>query len=181
MARLGKEDWLAEGFKVLAEFAQNKLRILYLCERLTVTRGSFYHHFSSIDDYIEQLMLSWEQSNTRQVIQLANKSGDAKERFNRLNELVSNIDQSVETAIRSWSHYHPIVQTYLQKVDKLRLHYLEDLFLNQGFPAEEAANLATLEYGILIGIQQLNPHINASNMDSLYGTYRKYFALPDKP
>ncbi|MEM6347854.1 MAG: TetR/AcrR family transcriptional regulator [Bacteroidota bacterium] len=180
MARLSKEDWLAEGFKVLSEFAQNKLRILYLCQRLQVTRGSFYHHFGSIDDYIEQLMLSWEQSNTRQVIKIANQGGEPKVRFERLNELVVNIDQSIETAIRSWSHYHPTVQNYLQKVDQLRLQYLEDLFLKNGFPPSEAPDLATLEYAVLIGIQQLHPHIKANKMDSLYDTYRKYFGKPIK-
>ncbi|MEL7534677.1 MAG: TetR/AcrR family transcriptional regulator [Bacteroidota bacterium] len=181
MARLSKDDWLAEGFKVLSEFAQNKLRILYLCERLKVTRGSFYHHFSSIDDYIEQLMLSWEQSNTRQIIKIANQGGDPKASFERLNALVVNIDQSIETAIRSWSHYHPIVQTYLHKVDQLRLHYLEELFLKNDFSPSEAADLATLEYAVLIGVQQLYPHIKANKMDSLYETYRKYFLAAVKP
>ena len=31
MARLSKEDWLEEGFRLLSEFAQDKLRIAYLC------------------------------------------------------------------------------------------------------------------------------------------------------
>ncbi|MEL7340174.1 MAG: TetR/AcrR family transcriptional regulator, partial [Bacteroidota bacterium] len=101
MARLSKEDWLAEGFKVLSEFAQHKLRILYLCERLGVTRGSFYHHFESIEDYIEQLMQSWEQQNTLQLIELANTAEGPKERFQKLNEMVVSLDQSIETAIRS--------------------------------------------------------------------------------
>lgn len=181
MARLSKEDWLKEGFKVLSEFAQHKLRILYLCERLGVTRGSFYHHFESIEDYIEQLMQSWEQQNTLQLIELANTGEGPKERFQKLNEMVISLDQSIETAIRSWSLYHPSVGKSLQKVDDLRLKYLEGLFAQLGLGTEEAQHRATLEYAILIGIQQLFPRYKEEQLAALFQVYQQYFSASTKP
>ncbi|MEM9822338.1 MAG: TetR/AcrR family transcriptional regulator [Bacteroidota bacterium] len=171
MARLSKEDWLKEGFKILAEFAQNKLRILYLCERLKVTRGSFYHHFKSIDVYIAELMKAWEKENTLEFIRAASKGGSPQQRMALLNERVVAIDQSIEAAIRSWSFYNPQVKQHLEQVDQIRLTYLEGIFLEMGFEAEKALAKAKLEYAILVGLQQLYPNTIAYEMEQLYEVY----------
>ncbi len=171
MARLSKEDWLQEGFKILAEFAQNKLRILYLCERLKVTRGSFYHHFTSIENYVEALVRQWELENTRHFIEEANQEGSAQGRMDVLNKLVLEKDQSVEAAIRSWSFYQPIVKQYLERVDKTRVTYLTDIMEGMGYAAEEASIMAEMEYALLIGVQHMYPGKFGKRVRSIYIKY----------
>ena len=133
MAKLSREDWLEEGIKILSEFAQDKLRILYLCERLKVTRGSFYHHFKSIDDYISSLMKKWEEENTLELIRASDKGSDAVERMEILASRVGDSKQSVEASIRSWSFYKPLVKEHLNRVDQQRLAYLRGIFKDMGF------------------------------------------------
>lgn len=157
MARLSKNDWLKEGFKILKEFAQHKIRILYLCERLQVTRGSFYHHFKSINDYIEALMKKWEQEYTLEFIEEANKGNTPFDQLQILNAMIFQNEQTIEASIRSWGFYHEIVGHYLQRVDETRIHYLRDIFVNAGLEEEKALMCAKLEYASLIGIQQLYP------------------------
>lgn len=171
MARLSKQDWLNEGFKILAEFAQNKLRILYLCERLKVTRGSFYHHFKSIDVYIAELMKAWEKENTLEFIRASSKGGNPEERMALLNEKVVAADQSIEAAIRSWSFYNPLVKQHLEQVDQIRLTYLEGIFLEMGFDTQKALAKAKLDYAVLVGLQQLYPKTIAQEMEQLYEVY----------
>ena len=67
MPKLSKEDWLEKGFEILSEFNQDKLRIQYLCDRLGVTKGSFYHHFQGIQGYISELLLRMEATKYPQV------------------------------------------------------------------------------------------------------------------
>ena len=177
MARLSKQDWLAEGFKLLSEFAQDKLRIMYLCERLNVTRGSFYHHFTGIDNYVSELMQAWQQQNTLELIRGANKGKSAEERMEILSELVAQKDQKIETAIRSWSFYHPVVQQHLAKVDEVRLDFLRQLFEGIGFAPKTAKIKARLEYATLIGIQQLFPDISKSDVAELWEVQRKMTML----
>lgn len=157
MARLTKEDWLLEGFKILAEFAQHKIRILYLCERLKVTRGSFYHHFTSINNYIEELMKKWEQEYTLQFIEEANQGENPIEQLQILNEQVFQNEQTIEASIRSWGFYHDIVGKYLKQVDDTRVNYLWEIFKKAGIKEKRAYMCAKLEYATLIGIQQLYP------------------------
>ena len=48
MERLSVEDYYREAFDVLGESGSEGLTISALCERLQVTKGSFYHHFGSM-------------------------------------------------------------------------------------------------------------------------------------
>lgn len=173
MARLSKEDWLAEGFKLLREFAQDKLRILYLCKRLGVTRGSFYHHFKGIEDYIAALMESWEQENTLRLIKSANKGQSPEERMEILAQMIADSDQTVEAAIRSWSFYHTKVKKHLSKVDELRITYVEEIFKDLGAEPELALKKAKLDYAVLVGVQQLFPDASSGELRSLWEVHKQ--------
>lgn len=173
MARLSKEDWLAEGFKLLREFAQDKLRILYLCKRLGVTRGSFYHHFKGIEDYIAALMESWEQENTLRLIKSANKGQSPEERMEILAQMIADSDQTVEAAIRSWSFYHTKVKKHLSKVDELRITYVEEIFKDLGAEPELALKKAKLDYAVLVGVQQLFPDASRGELRSLWEVHKQ--------
>lgn len=168
MKKLTKEDWLAEGLKILQEFAQNKIRILYLCERLKVTRGSFYHHFSSIDEFITELLKKWEKDNTLALIKASSQAQSAEEQMRILGEMAMSKDKSIEVAIRSWSYYHPIVKEYLDKVDNIRLTYLSNVLQQQGVPKEVAEKRAQVDYALLVGIQHLFPAMSLQAMAELY-------------
>ncbi|MEN7551186.1 TetR/AcrR family transcriptional regulator [Rapidithrix thailandica] len=171
MARLTKENWLDEGFKILSEFAQNKIRIMYLCERLGVTRGSFYHHFTSIENYIDALLKKWEQENTYSFIEKANEGEAPVEKLSILSQLVLQNNHSIEAAIRSWGFYDPIVKSYLERVDQSRLKYLEEILLALGYKKQEAWLTAKLDYAMLIGIQQMSPDISEQELSGLFEVY----------
>jgi AcrR family transcriptional regulator len=53
------DDWVQEGFRVLAEDSVKALTLGRLCSRLGVTKGSFYWHFSDMKAYREALIGSW--------------------------------------------------------------------------------------------------------------------------
>ena len=175
MARLAKQDWLIEGIKILSEFGQDKIKILYLCERLQVTRGSFYHHFESIDDYIKELMLYWEADQTEAFIASANEGTSAEERLEILNQKVIVANHKIEAAIRSWSFYNPTVKEILKKIDGKRLAYLEDILKSLTPNATMAKHMAMIDYSILVGMQQINPEIEESELRAMYETYKKIF------
>jgi len=177
MARLTKEKWLEEGLKILSEFAQHKLRILYLCERLGVTRGSFYHHFNSIEGYIRALVEFWKEQNTVTFIEATQSAEGAEEKMKVLNEQILKTDQAVEAAIRSWSYYQPIVKENLAEVDQMRLRFLQEVFMSLGTEAERAYQLAQLDYAMLVGIQQLFPQASESEMRELFKVYTEVYTL----
>ena len=172
MKRKSKKEWLEEGFRILAEFNQDKLRIQYLCERMGVTRGSFYHHFEGINGYVEALMEAWKEENTLAFIDKANTSMDPKEKMELLNGQVVQTNQAVESGIRSWSFYHPIVAKAIKEVDHIRINYIRQLFLDMGLGEELAGYYAQMEYALLVGVQILFPNIQEEEMKKMYRAYK---------
>jgi AcrR family transcriptional regulator len=49
------EDYFHAALDILTDFGPESLTAARLCERLNVTKGSFYHHFQGMDDFVESL------------------------------------------------------------------------------------------------------------------------------
>src|ERR1700722_4398472 len=58
-SRLSVDDWVQEGFRVLAEDGVKALTLGHLCTRLGVTKGSFYWHFSDMTASRPALVDTW--------------------------------------------------------------------------------------------------------------------------
>src|SRR3982074_2670570 len=61
---VGREDWIAAARTELIAGGVNAVKIGRLAKRLRVTRGGFYWHFTSRADLLDELIQSWEISNT---------------------------------------------------------------------------------------------------------------------
>ena len=79
MSRKTKNDWLVAGYETLGESGASTLTIDHLCNRLGVTKGSFYHHFQNYQDYKEQLLAFWEEQLTTSIVAFAEDAGDLSE------------------------------------------------------------------------------------------------------
>ena len=53
------DDWIQAGYAILAEEGIKALKIDRLCDRLGVTKGSFYWHFDGMPSYRAALVESW--------------------------------------------------------------------------------------------------------------------------
>ena len=56
---LGKADYFDAGLELLASGGIGAVTISALCYRLGVTKGSFYHHFSSQTEFQDELLAYW--------------------------------------------------------------------------------------------------------------------------
>ena len=62
---LGKADYFDAGFELLASGGVGAVTIAALCYRLGVTKGSFYHHFSSQTAFQNELLAFGPPSESR--------------------------------------------------------------------------------------------------------------------
>ena len=156
MKTLSKTDWLKEGLAVLGDEGSTGITINNLCNRLEISKGSFYHHFKNVEEYIKELMIFWVEGNTLELIRLTNEQETETKRA-KLHEITVTLDHRPELSIRAWSFTNPIVKEYVQKVDRIRFDYLIDIGLAEGLDAGRARQLALLCYSSLIGVQLLYP------------------------
>ena len=59
-ARLTRDNWLDEAFKAVVAGGFENVKVMALAEKLKVTRGSFYWHFTDHADLIGSLLMRWK-------------------------------------------------------------------------------------------------------------------------
>jgi Transcriptional regulator len=173
MKKVDKKDWFEKGLELLASDGFQKITIDNMCTVLKVTKGSFYHHFQNTEGYVEALMKYWMEKNTIDFINSTETITEIIEKHDRLNELVSSASQKAEQVIRAWSFSNETVRQYVQQVDDMRMKYLIDINMQSGMDAKEAQDYSILEYGALIGVQQLCPNISKEDFKYLYQLFYK--------
>ncbi|MBN9618450.1 MAG: TetR/AcrR family transcriptional regulator, partial [Actinobacteria bacterium] len=84
--RLTTQDYVREALVVLGEEGPEALTIAGLCERLGVTKGSFYHHFGGLPGFVDVLLESWEREEGRRLAAAVRAYPDPGERLAALVE-----------------------------------------------------------------------------------------------
>jgi AcrR family transcriptional regulator len=152
IAKLGQQDWIELGLKVLAENGVEAVRVEPLAKLLNVTKGSFYWHFKNRDQLLEALLQEWVSRETDRIIEQTEAGGgDANQKLLRLLELAVRDNGQVENAVRAWATNDIRVAAILAQVDQRRLDYTQNLFLQVGFTPFEAIVRARMAYYSLIG------------------------------
>ena len=169
MKQLGTKDWLSAGFDILEKDGFTKVTIENLCGALNVTKGSFYHHFEHMGDYIVALMDYWLNENTLKIIQNVEHSQPDKNAA--MLRMVAILRHRLELHIRAWSFSNPYVREVVAKADKLRLDYLTGLMLQTGLDCQSSSEQAMLNIALMVGVQNLDPDMPSDEWDRLQHTY----------
>lgn len=160
-ARLTRDDWLDAAFACAVESGFDAVRVLTLAQRLGVTRGSFYWHFTAHAELVEALLTRWrEREIDAQKIQHADALPDSKADLERLldaalayaGEDLQNM--RFELALRGLGRRDAKVAKLMLEIDQLRMQLFESKFLRLTQDASTATELATLFYLAIIGSSQ---------------------------
>jgi len=167
MALLTRRRWLQEGLALLEEAGAEALTIESLTSRLDVTKGSFYHHFTNYQDFQESLLVFWEEEGTLRIVQLAEKEASPPEKLERV--LQASLHPSrLDVALRAWAWQDERVRVHQQRIDQLRLAYLEEVAYAQTADRLSARQLARVFYSLYVGSQHLIPPIEGEDLRALY-------------
>jgi AcrR family transcriptional regulator len=156
-SRLSVNDWVQEGFRVLAEDGVKSLTLGHLCTRLGVTKGSFYWHFADMKAYRAALVDSWAlvRDEDRSFDELA--SVHPRDRLSRMmTALVGPRHWMLERAMREWARSEPTVAAAVRASDHSVLAAVRQAFLDAGFDREESEMRASATFAAGIGFLHLS-------------------------
>ena len=181
ITKFSKIDWLDLGLHVLSEGGLAALRIDELCTAAGRTKGSYYHHFSSREDFTAELLDHWQQKLTEAVIIETERQADPVEKLITLNRITDVLDMRVETALRRWAGTNTVVADAIAKVDKRRIDYVASLLMQaKDIPRQQAIDLAVMNYTSLIGTQLIYIPISGSRRKRIAQIYVDILdTLPD--
>ncbi|MEM8824349.1 MAG: TetR/AcrR family transcriptional regulator [Pseudomonadota bacterium] len=148
---LDADDWLDLALNELKEHGYGALKALPLAKKLNVTRGSFYHHFDSLDDFHSAVLVHWSKRSSGTLITAAVEASDPRQALNDLLQQTLRSGEKLERAIRSWATVQPRVAREVEKVDNLRIEVAEDLLIRGGVSKSVAAPRSRLLYWAAIG------------------------------
>jgi AcrR family transcriptional regulator len=176
---LSRSAYYEAGLELLAESGHGGLTIAALCDRLGVTKGSFYHHFVDMAEYVELLLDHWEADHATRLIALSESVTDPEERFDLLQGIAVGLPHGAEAAIRAWSWNNEVVAATQQRVDQARLAHLTRAGVDAGLPPARAKRMAKISLSVLVGMQLLERPARGKSMEDVFGELRHWVAAEE--
>jgi AcrR family transcriptional regulator len=152
--QLSRQDWVDYGARLLGESGADAVRIERLCAGLNVTKGSFYWHFKSRADFLDQMLMHWQHKETQAIIdEIEAQAGSPADAVKRLFEKANagTVKFRAELAVRQWAIQDNKVAQTVQAVDERRLDFLHRQFQAMGFSVPETRMRARLLYSLILG------------------------------
>ena len=185
-ARLTRDNWLDEAFKAVVAGGFENVKVLAIAEKLKVTRGSFYWHFTDHADLVGSLLMRWKLSQLELDEKLKSHRSDdpiqdlefvVDAAFNQAGSELENL--LFEQALRALSHLNAGAAQLLVEVDAERINLFESKFLAIVKDKAKARDLAALLYlAIVGGYQALSRPVNPPNIRAyVQGLITNYLVL----
>jgi AcrR family transcriptional regulator len=176
---LSRVAYYEAGLELLAEGGHGRLTIAALCERLGVTKGSFYHHFGDMAEYVGLLLDHWEAEHATRLIARSESVTDPKERFDLLQGIAVGLPHGAEAAIRAWSWNSKVVAAAQDRVDRARLVHLTRAGVDAGLDPARAKRMAKISLSVLVGMQLLERPARKKSMEDVFSELRHWVAAED--
>jgi AcrR family transcriptional regulator len=165
-------DYFAEAMTVLEETGFPGLTAAGLCTRMGVTRGSFYHHFDSFDDFVDKFLIYWEERYSRDLI-ARSQSRDLRSQVRMQSDFAIGLPHAAEAAVRAWGTINPRVAAAQRKVDRLRHQGLAESLRRHGVSKQKANTYATIAIATLAGMQVTQRPFQAATLRTVYDELAK--------
>jgi AcrR family transcriptional regulator len=169
-----KADYFEAGLELLAEGGAAALTIANLCDRLGVTKGSYYHHFPSQPAFHRELLDQWLVERFEQLQVQVDSIEDPLDRIELLKQLGLQVNHRAESAIRAWARTNPDVAAAQRRMDDAREQALRHAFVDAGIDDERASTLARIGATILVGTQSLEDPVDRDRLEALFDEYQRW-------
>ena len=153
MARRGRDDYYEAALEILEEEGFPSLTASALCDWMNITRGAFYHHFDSFDEFLDGLLAFWELHYSHELINESVAIEDLAAMLKRETEMVSSLPHRAEIAIRAWGATDARVANAQKRVDRVRHDGLRLAFERRNISATASSFYADLALNTVIGVQ----------------------------
>jgi AcrR family transcriptional regulator len=150
--RLGRDDWLSAALN-MCDLGIDQVKIAPLAERMGVTTGSFYWHFSNRQELLDALLAYWEREMTDMAIVKAREANTTpEERILLLMEtvMVGNMAR-YDLPIWAWAQSDDNARRVFKRALKKRFTFAAWLFEEAGFSIEQAKTRGRLMVTYMMG------------------------------
>lgn len=147
-----REAFFLAAWELLAERGGVGLPIAGLCERVGVTKGSFYSHFEDLTDFHSAFAARWE-AWAEHTFRTYGEQSDLRRRF----ELTANTGYALvggsNHALRAWAHSNAPIAAAMQVMHRSLDEFASTSMAEMAEDRDAGMVLATMAMAIAHGIQ----------------------------
>ncbi|HVV36745.1 MAG TPA: TetR/AcrR family transcriptional regulator [Acidimicrobiales bacterium] len=157
--RLSVTDWISAGLELLGEDGIGGVKIQKLCDRLGVTKGSFYWHFTDLDAFLGAMAKHYEDGARifrDQFTAMARQDPD-KTLSEAVRASYDNHLGRIERAMRDWARSDERARAAIEASDRLGFAAIAESFELLGFTPEEADIRAKTLFYAGVGFGDVGP------------------------
>jgi len=183
---LGKDEWVRAAISMLAKDSVDALRIDELAAHLGVTKGSFYWHFDGRESLLNAVLETWRARTTSDIeAYIRHTSGTPSARINNLLRIGISPRPDVpggplELSLRDWARRDAKVKLIMDDVDRERISFLTQLYIEAGYAEEAAKDAALAQLAFTIGIRLIMFEGTREDLERRWKLAKSLFVPPPR-
>lgn len=152
-----KQDWINLGYKLFSEQGIAGIIVEKMAKKLKVNKSSFYWHFKTKKNFINEIIAYWVSSDTNKIIMLVESKPSGKEKFDALIKLAFKKEPYLDFIffLKRYALKDKKIQTLIDEIDAQRINYTKSILIEMGVTENEASLKSTLFYKYLIGYHEM--------------------------
>jgi AcrR family transcriptional regulator len=147
------DDWVRAAFEIMIDHGIAGVKIHLLCERLGVTKGSFYWHFADLDAFHQTLIDRFraEAANVPEALGAHDPQDADAALLHVMSAFANKRNRELSRAMRTWAETDPRAAAAMKTADGILLERVTEAIVSVGFDEEEAEVRAKILYYAGIG------------------------------
>jgi AcrR family transcriptional regulator len=172
-ARLSRDDWMRAALETMSERGVQEVKVAVLASDLGVTSGSFYWHFESRQDLLDELIAWWEREMTDAAIVGARAfEGPPFDRiYGLMRQVMVDKLARYDVAVQHWALSDRRAARVFRRAVKKRFDFAAWMFAQAGFPEVQAKTRGRMMVVYMMGESTLVPRSMEETMESLRLTH----------
>jgi len=132
--KVNSEDWIKKGIELFSQGGIDALNIEKMANLLNCTKGSFYHHFKSREDYIDQILEYYYKSRKNMLESMGNLYNNPVEKLSRVLIGVFKNPRGLdfEFQLRKLAEINEKAKIHLNNLERERITYVSVLLSDCG-------------------------------------------------
>ncbi|MBL4649018.1 MAG: TetR/AcrR family transcriptional regulator [Aureispira sp.] len=152
-----KQDWIFLGYKLFSEEGISGIIVEKMAKELKVNKSSFYWHFKTKKDFIDEIVAYWISLNTNQIMSMTDNEKSGKEKFIKLIELSFKKEPYLDFIffLKRYAQKNKKIQLIIDEIDTQRIEYTKNILIEMDFSIAESETKSILFYKYLIGYHEM--------------------------
>ena len=157
MTRLTVDDWLSAGLDILVRDGISGVKVQRLCERLGVTKGSFYWHFADLDGFLSELARRWAEEGGPPPEDAGAEDDPEADLLLAMRIFADRRNRNLARAMRDWAQNDERARVAIRRADQLLFERVKAAMVAMGFADDEAEMRAKILYYAGVGFAHVGP------------------------